>query len=444
MPEDLARMTASELAPLIAEGKVRAAEIADACLDAVEAREPEVRAWAFIDPANVRAQAAALDEWRLAGRPIGPLHGIPVGLKDIIDTEDMPTENGTVLDSGRRPRRDAASVSALRAAGAIVMGKTVTAELANRTPGDTRNPHDPARTPGGSSSGSAAAVAAAMSPLAVGTQTGGSVIRPASFCGVVRFKPTRGLLPLRGVFCRSHTLDTLGVFARSVDDVALIAEVLATHDPMSDLPPRPRPPLASVARTEPPLTPVLAMVKEPWFDRADADMQEAFAEVHEALGDIADEVPLPPPFAGALERHSTISLTELSKYMTPYLQRGAEALSAQMRGDVDEGRKISARDYLIALDWIEILNAGLDEIFERYDAIVTLAAPGQAPVGLGSTGDPCFNSLWTLCGTPAVTLPLLEGADGMPMGLQLVGPRNGDARLLRTANWLMRWLLEAD
>lgn len=444
MTDDLARMTASELAPLIAEGKVRAAEIADACLDAVEAREPEVRAWAFIDPANVRAQAAALDEWRLAGRPIGPLHGIAVALKDVIDTEDMPTENGTVLDSGRRPRRDAASVSALRAAGAIVMGKTVTAELANRTPGDTRNPHDPERTPGGSSSGSAAAVAADMTPLAVGTQTGGSIIRPASYCGTVGFKPTHGLLSLRGVLCRSHTLDTLGVFARSVDDVALIAEVLAAHDPASPMPPRPTPPLASVARTEPPLAPVIAMVREPWFDRADADMQEAFAEVREALGDAADEVPLPPPFAGALERHSTISLAELSKYMTPYLQRGAAALSAQLQDDVGKGSAISARDYLIALDWIEILNAGLDEIFERYDAIITPAAPGQAPVGLASTGDPCFNSLWTLCGTPAVTLPLLEGSDGMPMGLQLIGPRNGDARLLRTANWLMRRLSDVD
>ena len=444
MTDDLARMTASELAPLVADGEVRAAEVADACLSALEAREPEVQAFAFVDPANVRAQAAALDEWRLAGRPIGPLHGIPVALKDIIDTEDMPTENGTVLDAGRRPRHDAACVSALRAAGAVIMGKTVTAELANRTPGATRNPHDPGRTPGGSSSGSAAAVAAGMAPLAVGTQTGGSVIRPASYCGTVGFKPTHGLLSLRGVLCRSHTLDTLGVFARSVDDAALIAEVLAAHDPASSMAPRPTPPLVSVARTEPPLAPVLAMVKEPWFDRADADMQDAFEEVREALGDIADEVPLPPPFAGALDRHSTISLAELSKYMTPYAQRGAEALSAQMRGDVEEGRTISARDYLIALDWIEILNAGLDEIFERYDAIITPAAPGQAPVGLGSTGDPSFNSLWTLCGTPAVTLPLLQGADGMPMGLQLVGPRNGDARLLRTANWLMRTLTEPD
>ena len=228
------------------------------------------------------------------------------------------------------------------------------------------------------------------------------------------------------------------------DDAALIAEVLAAHDPASSMAPRPTPPLVSVARTEPPLAPVLAMVKEPWFDRADADMQDAFEEVREALGDIADEVPLPPPFAGALDRHSTISLAELSKYMTPYVQRGAEALSARMRSDVEEGRTISARDYLTALDWIEILNAGLDEIFERYDAIITPAAPGQAPVGLGSTGDPSFNSLWTLCGTPAVTLPLLQGAEGMPMGLQLVGPRNGDARLLRTANWLMRTLTDPD
>ena len=239
--------TAVQLAADLAAGKVNALEVTEACLARIAADEPRVQALAHLDPDHARAQARALDERKRAGRPLGPLHGLPVAVKDIVDTADFPTENGSVLHAGRRPLHDAAIVGRLRAAGAVLLGKTVTTEFACFTPGKTRNPHDPARTPGGSSSGSAAAVAAGMAPLAIGSQTNGSVIRPASFCGVFGFKPTYGLIPRTGVLATSATLDHVGVFARSVEDVALLAEPLMGFDP-GDPATRPLPPPAAAAR----------------------------------------------------------------------------------------------------------------------------------------------------------------------------------------------------
>src|SRR5213596_591713 len=227
---DLHGLSASEAARLIREGVISAAELVQACLARVRETDAQVQAWAFLDPDHALAQARAADEWRLEGRPTGPLHGVPVGVKDIIDTADMPTENGSVLHAGRTPSRDATVVAMLRAAGAVVMGKTVTTEFAGAFPNKTRNPHNPAHTPGGSSSGSAAAVAAGMVPLALGSQTGGSTIRPASFCGVYGFKPTHGLIPRHGMFMISRTLDHVGLFARAIEDVALLLEELAGGD----------------------------------------------------------------------------------------------------------------------------------------------------------------------------------------------------------------------
>ena len=223
-------MSASDLAAGIALGRHTSEQAAEACLARIAEVDPQVEAWAFLDPEFARQQARAADKYRGTGRPLGPLHGVPVGVKDIIDTRAMPTENGTLLDAGRRPGRDAVAVSRLQAAGTIVLGKTVTTELAYFAPSRTRNPHDPARTPGGSSSGSAAAVASGMVPLAIGTQTNGSVIRPAAFCGVVGYKPTFGLIARTGILAQSWPLDTVGVFARSVADAALLAECLIGHD----------------------------------------------------------------------------------------------------------------------------------------------------------------------------------------------------------------------
>ena len=442
-PADLADLSATELKRRLAEGSVRAAELAEACLTRVDEREETVQAWTFLDADTLRAQAKALDDHRAGGRPIGPLHGLPVAIKDVIDTAAMPTENGTVLDAGRRPGADAVLVSQLRSAGALIMGKAVSTELAYSSPGKTRNPHDPARTPGGSSSGSAAAVAAGMAPLAVGTQTGGSVIRPAAFCGIVGFKPSRGLISRRGVLCQAHTLDTPGVFARSVQDAAMIAETLMAFDPQSGETPRPTPPLLATADADPPLAPSFAFVRQPAWEKADADTRDGFAEISALLGEQCDELALPSPFDHALEVHRVIQVTELAKHFSAYEKRGRERLSEKLLAAIDEGAGILARDYLAALDWIGIYNAGLDEIFERVDAIITPAAPGEAPADLTTTGDPAFCALWTLCGVPAITLPLLQGANGMPIGVQLVGRAGDDGRLLRTARWLAQTLSQA-
>src|SRR6476646_5195992 len=225
-----AQLTAAEAAQRIRDAVLTSEELVQACLERIRALEPKVQAWTFLDEEHALAQARAADERKRSGKPIGPLHGVPVGVKDIFDTADMPTENGTVLHQGRTPRADAAAVRSLRAAGAVILGKTVTTECAYFSPGKTRNPHNPEYTPGGSSSGSAAAVAAGMVPLALGSQTAGSTIRPASFCGVYGFKPTHGLIPRTGVLQLSRTLDHIGLFARSVDDIALIAEQLVGDD----------------------------------------------------------------------------------------------------------------------------------------------------------------------------------------------------------------------
>lgn len=432
--------TATALARRIAAGTVSAEEAVEASLARIEETDPGVGAWAHVDPQYARAQARLADERRRAGEPLGPLHGVPVGLKDIIDTADFPTECGTALYEGRRPGRDATLVLRLRAAGAVILGKTVTTELATFTPGKTRNPLDPERTPGGSSSGSAAAVSAGMVPLAVGTQTVGSVIRPAAFCGIPGFKPSWGRISRHGVTMQSRRLDTIGVFGRSVDDLALIGDCLYGHDPQDpDCRPMAPPQLAALAAAPPPVTPALAFVRQPaWEERADADTREGFAELVEMLGDTCDTVDLPAPFARGTDVHRTIHLAEMARSFAALHERGRDVLSGRLRALLDEGRGILAYDYQLALDWVELLNAGLDEIFARYDAILTPAAPGEAPVGLDSTGDPVFCGLWTLCGTPAVTLPLLEGAHGLPIGVQVVGARGQDGRLLRTAAWLER------
>jgi len=434
----LAGLGALDLRDRIASGATRAVEAVEACLTRIEATEPDIQAWAWLDGAHALEQAKALDARKGTGRPLGALHGVPVGIKDVIDTARIPTENGTPIDAGRVPSRDAALVARLRAAGAVIMGKTVSTELAYLHPGKTRNPHDPARTPGGSSSGSAAAVAAGMVPLAVGTQTGGSVIRPAAFCGVVGFKPTFGAIGRTGVLVQSPSLDTIGVFARGVADAALIGDALVGHDPEdAATAPSPAARLLATASSAPPVTPTLAFVRPPGWDAADDETKAAFAELVGALGDRCFEAELPSAFGEAAEIRRRINFAEMAKFFYGHERRGRDAMSDAMRAAMDEGKAVPARDYLAALDWAGVYNSGLEPIFERCDAILCPATLGPAPMGLESTGDAIFNGLWTLCGTPAVTLPLFESSDGMPMGVQLVGRRGDDARLLRTARWLM-------
>jgi Asp-tRNA(Asn)/Glu-tRNA(Gln) amidotransferase A subunit family amidase len=431
-------LSASDAARAIRDGAISSEELIAACCARVREVDDKVQAWAFFDPEHALNQARARDQQRREGRPTGRLHGVPVAIKDIIDTEDMPTEDGTVLHAGRTPAHDATVVAMLRAAGAVIFGKTVTTELATYAPGKTRNPHNPEHTPGGSSSGSAAAVAAGMVPLALGSQTNGSVIRPASFCGVYGFKPTHGLIPRTGVLKLSRTLDQLGVFARSIEDLALLTEQLTGWDEDDpDTQPRARPPLVETARAEPPLPPQLAFVKGPAWDRANEETRQAFAELVSALSDSVFEVDMAESTARALDWHRTIMEAEMAANLDRDWENGRDRMSASLRAQLERGREMTALDYQRACARIPLLNAGFDNIFERCEAIVTPAAAGTAPKGLESTGDPAFCSLWTLCGMPALNLPLMRGGNGLPLGVQLVGPRGSDARLLRTASWLV-------
>lgn len=431
---------AVELRDRLSSGALDALALAESYIARIEAREPQVGAWAWFDPEFVRSQARALDAHRRAGRPLGRLHGLPVGIKDVIDTRQIPTENGCALDKDRVPLRDAFVVERLKAEGAILMGKTVTTELAFMQPGKTTNPHDPAHTPGGSSQGSAAAVADGMVPLAIGTQTGGSVIRPASFCGVVGYKPSFGAIPRRGVLTQSPSLDTIGVFASDAAGAALLTEVLWGHDADDAATrPEPAPALLEATRTPPRLPPLFAFVRPPGWDKADPELHAAFEELTEALGERVFELPLPSVFDEAAERRKTVNYAEMAYHYYPYWRDGREVIGPITHEALAESIAVPARDYLAARDLPRVLNAALDEVFTRCDAILCPSATGPAPRSLEQTGDPIFNGLWTFCGTPCMSLPLLTAQNGLPMGVQIVGLRGNDARLMRAAQWLTNW-----
>jgi Asp-tRNA(Asn)/Glu-tRNA(Gln) amidotransferase A subunit family amidase len=434
-------VSASEATRLVRDGVISSVQLVEACLARIRDVDPTVEAWAFLDAEHALEQARAADEFRLSGQAIGALHGVPVGVKDIIDTADMPTENGSVLHAGRTPSRDATVIAKLREAGAVIMGKTVTTEFATRSPGKTRNPHDPAHTPGGSSSGSAAAVAAGMVPLALGSQTTGSTIRPASFCGVYGLKPTHGLISRRGMFQLSRSMDHVGLFARTVEDLALLLEQLVGHDEGDpDTRPRAHVPYRDVAGEEPPLPPMFAFVKTPRWHQVDPDAKDAFAELVDRLGERVEEIELVNADE-AYGWHEAISGPEVALNLRREWEHGRDRLSSALKARIERGREVRAHEYLSALARVPHLNASLTELFEqRYDAILTPSAAGTAPAGLESTGDPAFCTMWTLCGMPALNVPLMQGANGLPLGVQLVGPRHGDARLLRTARWLVTTL----
>jgi Asp-tRNA(Asn)/Glu-tRNA(Gln) amidotransferase A subunit family amidase len=435
----LGALTISEAATHIRDGRVTSVELVGDCIKRVDEVDADVQAWAFFDRDHALRQAQASDEQRRRGDATGPLHGVPIGVKDVFDTADMPTELGSPLWTGRTPRRDAHAVAQLRAAGAVIMGKTVTTEYAYFHPGKTRNPHDKERTPGGSSSGSAAAVASFMVPGAIGSQTNGSVIRPAAFCGVVGFKPSHGLIPRSGALLLSRTLDHVGVFARSVEDAALLAELLVGFDQEDpDTRPAARPPFVSVAASKPPLPPRFAFVKTPAWKQAEPATREAFAELADTLGEQAAEVQIGESFERAYDHHKTVMDVEMAHNLHRDYEQGREQLSAVLRQLIERGRSARAIDYTAAVAAIEPLNEGLEDLFNEYDAILTPSAPGEAPRGLDTTGSPIFCTLWTYLGTPAITLPLLQSESGMPMGVQLVGRRGNDARLLRTAQWLAK------
>jgi Asp-tRNA(Asn)/Glu-tRNA(Gln) amidotransferase A subunit family amidase len=412
----------------IRNGAFSAEAVVRSCLERIAQVDGTVQAWAFLDPELAQKQARAADQLQASGAPLGALHGVPVGIKDIIDTVDMPTENGTVLHAGRRPAKDAVVVARLRAAGAIIMGKTVTTELATYSPGKTRNPHHPEHTPGGSSSGSAAAVAAHMVPLAVGTQTNGSVIRPAAFCGVVGFKPTYGMINCEGVLRQSPALDQIGVFARSPEDAALLAENLCDAAAL--------PRWLEEARAAQPRLPRIAFVKTSIWNRTAFDAREALAGLAARLSGTLIEVEMPEAAAGTWDWQRTVMEAEIAANYDSEWQQGRDRLSESLRSQIERGRAITAVDYRYALERIAAVNAAFEPLYAAYDVIMTPAVAGTAPRGLDSTGDPAFCTLWTFCGMPALTLPLLRGTNGLPLGVQLVAPRYCDAQLLRAASWL--------
>ncbi|HWV54918.1 amidase [Pseudorhodoplanes sp.] len=438
---NLLTLPATEVASQIARGAVSAEDYVRACLSRIEEVEPEVGAFAHISPDYAIDQARNLDRHRLEGKPLGPLHGIPVAIKDIIDTEDFPTEFGSPLFAGRRADRDAAIITRLRAAGAVIIGKTVTTEFAYFYPGKTRNPHDVERTPGGSSSGTAAAVAAGMVPLAIGTQTNGSIIRPASYCGVYAAKPSKGLVPRTGILPLSETLDVAGPFARSLPDLALLLQAISGYDE-DDPETRPGmvPDFPAITVENFPVEPRFAFVRTPVWDKAEPEAQRAFEKLAESLGENCVRIDLPEIYADAWDIHRTIMYAEMAYNLGGFVDRGGEAVSEVLRNLIAEGRTITAVAYQKAREEARELARSLVGYFDHCNAIITPAAPGVAPKGHSTTGSPIFSTLWTLSGLPTLSLPLLTGEDEMPLGVQLVGGPRDDARLLRNANWLVNKL----
>ncbi len=432
---DLARLTATAAMKRLNSSDITSEQLTRACLDHIAKREAEVKAFAHLDPEHALAQARAADVARKSGKGVGPLNGLPVGIKDIIDTADMPTQNGCDFYKGRQPAEDAACIAALRDAGAIIIGKTVTTEMASTTPGATCNPHNLGHTPGGSSSGSAAGVADHMFPLALGTQTGGSVIRPASFCGIFALKPTFGLISRTGVTMQSHTLDTVGVYGRSVEDLALIADALSAHDPRDPGSyQRSRPNFVRAAAEKVPVKPLFAYIRTPAWGLTDQVTKDAFAELIADLGDQVEVVDMP-----SLETVSAnagiVQSGENAAYYGALADQAGDAISPALRTRIEAGRKVSAEAYLSAINAREDAARRIDLMLTSYAAILTPSSTGPAPKTLASTGNPIFNAPWTYLGNPCVNVPILE-ADGLPIGVQLVGARRDDGRLLRTARWL--------
>ena len=423
----LNELTARDIAARIANGELSSEDVVRACLARIAERDPSVKAFAYVgSDAAIAAGRDADKKVLLRDGTLGPLHGVPFAVKDVIETADMPTEYNSLFYQGFRPGEDAAAVSILRSAGAILLGKTETIEFAaqGRHP-VTRNPHDFARTPGGSSSGSAAAVADRMVPLTLGTQTGGSVIRPASFCGVFGMKPTYGTVSPEGAKLFSVSLDTIGWYARSLDDIALLADVYE---------------VSSEERRAVPARLNLAYCETPYWDRAPAETRATFRAALDRLraaGAAVSEIRLDGDFSSINDLKETVMRAEGRVAFLNLHRKAPDRLSPGIKA-----RMARTDDLLLrkAQDDAALLRIAFDRMAEPFDAVLTLAAPGVAPEGLAQAGDPIFNGMWTLLHVPCLSLPVLTGEHGLPIGLQLVGPRFSDARLLAAAGAIVEML----
>ena len=431
--------SATDLAVGIKTGEITSVELVQACLDRIDAREPVVKAWVYFDAELVLAQARTADEKVKSGAELGPLHGIPVGLKDIIDTADMPTCSGSEHFAGRRPANDATVVSLLRKSGAIIMGKTVTTEFALTGQRGTTNPHDSNRTPGGSSSGSGASVADHMVPLALGSQTGGSMLRPASYCGAYGYKATYGKISRKGVFIIARPLDHVGVYANSLDDIALIADTLMVYDE-GDFDMLPDCGARLVETLNKPASDgalKLAFVKGPPWAEAEDHLDAVFVPYIKSLGSVVREVELAGIFDRAVDAQRVVMSANLWHNLADFCINNRSSLLPETIQRAEAGKMISAEEYIDAQELVGSLNHAVDQLLGHYDAIITASATGEAPLGLESTGNAIFQCMWTLMGVPTISLPLLKGPNGMPIGVQLIGRRGRDADLFLVAKKLL-------
>lgn len=425
----LNELSATEIATLVARREASCVEVVQACLDRIAAREPAVQAWAFIDPELALRQARALDQ----GTSRGPLHGVPVAVKDIIDTFDMPTGMGSPIYRGHRPAADAACVAQARAAGAVILGKTVTCEFAGATAGPTMHPHNPAHTPGGSSSGSAAAVADRMLPLAYGTQTGGSVQRPSSFCGLVGYKPSFGLINTAGVRPAAVTLDIVGLMARTVEDIELFAGIHTNSAPVKWLP------------TDGQIR--VGLCRTHLWDTAQPETKAAVEDAARRLAasglDVC-EVPLPDDFHGLTAAREVINDYERARSMAHEWAQHREAISEGLAKSIRNGLTITLSRFMESLDFVARCRAVLADVFAHVDVLLAPTVAGEAPRGLASTGDHRFQSLWTMLRAPTITLPTHAGPNGLPVGIQIVAPARQDLALMAASRLIFDRLGRAD
>lgn len=424
MTDALHKLSATEARALLLKREISSEDLVRSCLDHIEQREPDVAAWEYLDPGLAIMQARARDRAAKEGQSDGLLAGIPVGIKDICDTADMPTAYGSRARLGHRPAIDAVCVAHTRAAGGVILGKTVTTEFAGRYPGKTSNPHDPRRTPGGSSSGSAAAVADHMVPLAIGTQTGGSVLRPASFCGVFGYKPTFGHLSFEGVHHGAESFDTLGCMARSLDDIRLYRDVLMGFAARS------RAPRIRAALR-------IGLCRTAKWEEAEASTRTLIEEAATRLGGAGvtvDEFVLPPEFSEIYDLTAKLFAVEYSRAVTPELLQAPDNMSRAVMTMFKNAAAITPEVYMQGLARLDELRVAINPLIEPYDVILTPSAGGEAPVGHESTGPVTFTIVWQALNLPSITLPALQGPNGLPVGLQLVGKRHRDLDLLDVAD----------
>ena len=431
------QLTVSEIAEKIKKSDLNSVDLCKSYIEQIDKFEKDVKAWAHFDKKLLLEKAEEADNHRRSGKPVGPLHGIPVALKDIIGTYDMPTECGTVLRKGKTESQNAEIVDLLKSAGALIMGKTNTSELAYLAPPKTTNPHDYSRTPGGSSSGSAAVIASHMAPLSIGSQTGGSVIRPASYCGVVGYKPSYGLISRNGVLRTSYNLDHIGVFGRTVEDVALLAKVLIKKDSYdkatihysSEF-------MLDECKKGPMFDPKFIFYKTDSWKKVDKKSREAFEYFIKSFKKNIEVFDTPSYFKDIDKYHRVIHETDLANNFSVYFQKFKKKLSKYMQDAISNGNKYTAKEYAEAIDFMKRSYESYEEVFEDYHGVLSPSSPGVAPKGLKSTGTAEFNKVWSYLGTPCISLPLLEGENNLPLGVQLIGNKYDDHRFLGVANWL--------